>query len=78
MGEKVRLTRTQDGGYAESTGEDSEVYWTRTSYTEPRECLDTCTVCGQDIEEWELFVCLDDGSESAHVGCVEITTGGAP
>jgi len=65
----IILTRNDDGTCTEPL---QDIAWTRTSYTEPRESLDDCTDCGKPIGEWDLFLCLDDGSESAHVSCVTI------
>lgn len=68
----IVLTRTGTGELTEVNQHGDEVYWTLTSYTEPREFTDECADCGREIEEWDLYVCLDDGSECAHTGCVEV------
>lgn len=65
-----------DGTYTEWTGtprggKPEHVIWIRDSYTEPREFLFVCADCGELIEEWELYSCLD-GGDAAHTGCVEV------
>lgn len=67
----VLILQRQGDCLVESTGGNSSVQWTLTEYTEPREFLYPCEVCGMEIEEWSLLVCLD-GGESAHTGCAVI------
>jgi hypothetical protein len=69
MTEKIQLTEQRDGTLSE---EGQDVVWVRTSYTEPREALDECCVCEEEIEEWDLLLCMD-GGESAHLECADIT-----
>lgn len=76
----ITLTPNGDGTYAEIQtdpdgfgGQDItlEVAWIRDGYTEPRDSLYDCDDCGEPIEEWELWTCLD-GGEAAHLRCVTI------
>lgn len=69
MPEKIQLIELADGSLTEDV---ADVAWVRDGYTEPREFLETCVVCEQEIEDWYLMTCLD-GGEAAHNSCVEIT-----
>jgi hypothetical protein len=68
----ITLTPNGDSAYSEP-GQD--VIWVLTTYTEPRENTDDCTECGEPIEEWDLFLCLD-GGETAHTRCITFETPG--
>lgn len=66
----IKLYTRRDGSVGE-VGADPLVTWILDTYTEPRDSLFPCEACGEDIEEWELWTCLD-GGEAAHITCVEI------
>lgn len=66
MAEVITLVRHGDDRLTEGSAE-----WVYDSYTEPREALAQCCVCGQEIGEWYLYTCLD-GGEAAHLRCVRI------
>jgi len=68
MSSPIRLVKNED---ATATEVGTDAVWVATGYTEPRENLDVCVVCDGDIEEWELWLCLD-GGDCAHTGCVEM------
>ena len=81
----LKLAPNGDGTYRETEpvtlpgvglgGQDitaePDVAWVRTSYSEPREALDECVVCGEEIEDWDLWLCMD-GGDCAHFGCAEV------
>lgn len=65
----VRLVKDSISGLYTEEGTDAT--WTPDEYTEPRDTLFDCAACGQPIEDWNLWTCLD-GGDAAHQGCVEV------